>query len=131
MRRFLSYWLPPLSLMAAIFICSAQSDLPHVPAAWLDTVVKKSGHAAIYGLLAWLKLRLLRHYFEDRCSPGLLRWASLALTVAYALSDEYHQRFVPGRNGNLVDAGIDGIGASCAMLFNARQQMVRRSPPAL
>lgn len=135
MRRFLAYWLPPLALMTAIFICSAQPDLPHAPEPWLDLLVKKLGHAAVYGTLAWLKLRLLRHYFGDGCSPMLLCLASIVLTVAYALSDEYHQRFVPGRNGNLVDVGIDGVGACCAMLLDARlaarRQICRTSSPAL
>jgi VanZ family protein len=31
--------------------------------------------------------------------------------VAYAASDEFHQHFVAGRNGNLIDLAIDAIGA--------------------
>lgn len=127
LRRFLVYWLPPLAWMAAIFICSAQPDLPHAPEPLLDLLLKKTGHAAAYGILAWLKLRLLLHYFGDRHAPPFLRFASVALTTAYALSDEYHQRFVPGRNGNLADVGVDGLGACCAMLLNGWLTARRRT----
>jgi len=47
-----------------------------------------------------------------------LRLLSAGLAVAYALSDEYHQTFVPGRNGNLFDVMIDGVGACAAMLLH-------------
>ncbi len=28
----------------------------------------------------------------------------------YAITDEFHQTFVPGRNGNCIDVMIDGAG---------------------
>jgi VanZ family protein len=114
-RRILVYWLPPLVWMSVIFFLSAQPDLPHVPGPWLDTLLKKVGHAVAYGLLAWFYLRVLQQYLEGRRSPAMLRAVSAALAVVYAMSDEYHQTFVSGRNGNLLDVMIDGIGACVAM----------------
>lgn len=35
---------------------------------------------------------------------------SLLLVVLFALSDEWHQTFVPGREGTLRDVGFDTIG---------------------
>jgi len=113
-RRFLWYWLPPLAWMGLIFVLSAQPDLPHAPGPWLDTLLKKTGHVVVYGVLAWLYWRALCRYF----SAGIaLRIVTIGLTVTYALSDEYHQTSVPGRSGRLVDVAVDGVGACGAMLL--------------
>jgi VanZ family protein len=104
--------------MALIFVLSAQPDLPHAPGPWLDVLLKKTGHAVAYGVLAWLYWRALRQpAWEDR-APTALRVVSVGLAVAYGLSDEYHQTFVPGRTGRPVDVAIDGIGACGVMLLD-------------
>ena len=125
MRRFFWHWLPPLAWMALIFVLSAQPDLPHVEGRWLDVLLKKAGHAVVYGVLAWLYRRALRRHIPTGTA---LRAISIGLAVAYAMSDEYHQTFVPGRNGNLVDVAIDVVGACGAMLL-ARWQERRRALP--
>ncbi|HDQ71810.1 MAG TPA: hypothetical protein ENN19_06900 [Chloroflexi bacterium] len=112
------YWGPPLALMGLIFFLSAQPDLPGAPSPWLEILLKKGGHAAVYGVLAWLYWRALDHYLGDRCSPQAIRIASFLLALLYGISDEYHQTFVPGRNGNLVDIGIDSLGAGVAMVLH-------------
>ena len=38
--------------------------------------------------------------------------AALAIAVLYAVSDEFHQSFVEGRNGSPLDVGIDTVGAA-------------------
>lgn len=43
---------------------------------------------------------------------------NFALSYAYALSDEFHQTFVPGREGKLVDTFIDMIGISIGTLIS-------------
>jgi len=118
--RWLQYWLPPLAWMGVIYFLSAQPDLPQAPGPWLDLVLKKAGHAAAYGVLAWLYLRVLRHHSGKRGTPTALRVASIGLTMTYALSDEYHQTFVPGRNGNLLDVAVDGAGVCVAILLDWR-----------
>ena len=112
MRQFLWRWLPPLAWMGLIYYLSAQPDLPHAPDPSLDTVLKKTAHALVYGMLAWLYLRALSPRVRDRT---ILRLLAVGLAVAYALSDEYHQTFVPGRNGRVLDVVVDGVGAYGAM----------------
>ena len=57
---------------------------------------------------------------KDFKKTGIL---SFLFSVIYALSDEFHQTFVPGRDGNIVDVLIDGSGAftgiilSCMLYF--------------
>lgn len=104
--------------MGLIFILSAQPTLPRAPEPWLDALVKKSGHAVAYGVLAWLYLRALQ---GDGLASGGLRFLSLALAVAYAFTDEFHQAFVPGRHPSPVDILIDGMGAALAMALERRR----------
>jgi VanZ family protein len=131
MRRSLSRWLPLLAWMGLIFVLSAQPDLPQAPGPWLDTLLKKTGHAGAYGVLAWLYQRALRARFRGSTA---LRVVSVGLAVVYGLSDEYHQTFVPGRNGRLSDVAVDGVGACGAMLLDwwleRRRALPRQMPGA-
>ncbi len=108
MKRRALWGLLALAWMGVIFWLSAQPDLPHAPEPWLDTVVKKTGHAVLYGVLAWLYLRALQ---GDGPPSGRTRLLALGLAVLYAVTDEVHQSFVPGRRPSLWDVVIDGVGA--------------------
>jgi VanZ family protein len=112
--------------MGMIFFLSAQPDLPHAPGPWLDTLIKKGGHATVFGVLAWLFVRALR---GSGAVSDRLRLLSLGLAVAYACSDEIHQALVPGRHPSLVDVLIDGLGATGAMLLHRWWQASRALAP--
>lgn len=101
--------------MGVIFFFSAQPSLPHAPGPWFDLILKKLSHAFAYGILAWLYIRALRNGGSNATA---LRVVSAGLALAYALSDEYHQSFVPGRNASLTDVAVDGIGAGGVMLLD-------------
>jgi VanZ family protein len=120
--------------MGLIFFFSAQPDLPHAPGPWLDVLLKKIGHATAYGVLAWLYLRALRQRSTQGRAQVAVRFVSIGLAVIYALSDEYHQTLVSGRDGNLLDVAIDGAGACAAMLLDwrlaRRRALARRTPVA-
>lgn len=132
MKQLLWRWLPPLVWMGLIFLLSAQADLPRAYDPRLDTLLKKIGHALAYGILAWLYLRALREHLHYATTS---RAASFGLVVIYALSDEYHQTFVSGRNGTLMDVAVDGAGACGAMLLDwwlqRRKALSRRAPDAV
>jgi VanZ family protein len=108
-KKMLLPWLPAVLMMTIIFGFSSipSSEMPNFGAE--DLVVKKGGHVLGYGLLAlayWAGLR-----FEKR-----RWWLALLFAVIYAVSDEYHQSFVPGRSPSWVDAlVIDGSGAAIAL----------------
>ena len=114
MNSLLRYWLPPVLWMGLIFIVSAQPTLPHHPDDLFDTILKKAAHMMEYGTLAFLLWRAL-----SRGRGALSRSAlvtAFVVSVLYAASDEYHQTFVPGRNGTPVDVGIDAVGVLVALL---------------
>ena len=100
---------PALAWAAAIFVLSAQPDLPRAPSSLLDLLLKKGAHLAAYAILAALLHRALGPTFRWGERPHYaLAWG---LTVLYAASDELHQSFVPGRTATGLDIAIDGTGA--------------------
>src|SRR5215208_7837729 len=91
-------WLPPLALMAVIFALSAQPDL-NSGLGTIDLIGRKIVHMSEYALLCFLWWRALRSVAPQGRAVAL----AFALTVAYACTDELHQRFVDGRHGTPVD----------------------------
>ena len=119
----LKRWGPVILWMTLIFVVSAQPTLPAVEDRLLDLVIKKGGHMAAYGILAWLIWRAVKPVSGKRWLAALV-WL---MAVLYAGSDELHQLFVPGRHGSLVDVMIDGLGALIAVIvlwrFASRRRM--------
>jgi VanZ family protein len=54
---------------------------------------------------------------------------AMAISLAYAISDEYHQTHVDTRHGSPVDVGVDAIGIALAALVitRARPQLSPKS----
>jgi VanZ family protein len=98
-------WLPALLMMFVIFLFSAQpsSDLPIFD--WADRLVKKGGHMVGYALLAFAYWRGLQ-FKQERW------WLAWRLVILYAVTDEFHQSFVPGRSPSVWDVLVyDNLGA--------------------
>lgn len=72
----------------------------------LETLVRKAAHMAEYAVLFCLYRHALRLSGVKRA--GII---ALALSVGYAVTDEIHQAFVPGRGPSPIDVMIDGCGA--------------------
>lgn len=106
-------WVPVVAWAALIFALSSVPDLGTGLGGW-DLVLRKIAHAAEFAVLGFLLVR----------ATGA-EWASLALGIAYAISDEAHQHFVPGRLGSPLDVAIDAIGVAVGVLL-ARRYHLRR-----
>jgi len=104
-------YAPALALMGVIFWLSSQSSLPQVGND-LGVILSKVAHMTEFGLLWALWLRALPG------TPPQAALRALAITLAYAVSDEYHQSFVPGRHSSAFDVAIDaaGVGVAAAVL---------------
>jgi VanZ family protein len=100
--------------MGVIFILSAQPTLPHHPDTLFDFILKKAAHMIEYGILSFLLSRALSQGQGTLSRSALV--TAFVVSVLYAASDEYHQTFVLGRNGNLVDVGFDTVGSLVALL---------------
>lgn len=74
------------------------------------TVIRKGAHFTEYAVLAVLIANAVRS-----CSvSAAFRWLiPIAASALYAVSDEIHQYFVPGRACRFLDVCIDTAGAAC------------------
>jgi VanZ family protein len=113
-------WIPAMIIMAIIFGFSSipSTEMP-IFGGW-DPVFKKGAHMLGYGLLAmayWYALHFTKRYW----------WLIFILVILYAVSDEYHQSFVPGRHPSWVDVFFyDGGGAALMMfVFSITQKKIR------
>ena len=70
--------------------------------AMMHMLIRKAAHFTEYGVLFWL---LARGPLRGRAA------VALAICVIYALLDEGHQMFVPGRTASLYDVALDSTGA--------------------
>lgn len=103
--RILSTWGPAIGMMTIIFLVSGMSS-PPTPTALPDV----GAHAMAYALLG---ASFLRGVADARWEQVTARTTTVAvlLTVAYGLSDEFHQSFVPGRTSEVSDLVADACGA--------------------
>ena len=98
-------WLPVVGWAALIFALSSVPDLGTGLGGW-DLALRKIAHALEYAVLGALLVRATAR-------AGL----AFALGAAYALSDEVHQAFVPGRVGSPLDFVIDAIGVAVGIVL--------------
>lgn len=110
MKRLLSLWVPVFAWCAVIYAFSATPDLSSGLS--YDFPLRKAGHMAVFAILWALARRPL--------GDG---WG-FVFSVFYAMADEYHQTFVPGRHGAWTDVLIDGAGALLALTFARRRAIL-------
>ena len=119
-REVLSLWGPVIVYMAGIFFGSAMPN-PPVP----SNVPDVSLHEAAYFGLTLLLIRAL----SKGAWAGVTRATLVAawlIAVAYGVSDEFHQSFVPNRHAELRDLGADAIGAFAATIVAGAWGIIRR-----
>ena len=118
-------WGPAVAIMSLIFIASAipGSELPKFEL--LDVLIKKGGHMIGYALLAVSFMHALN---DDQSIKPIRFVVAFCLTALYAVSDEWHQGFTPGRTLSLLDVIIDGIGGliGLALWYLIRTYVVAR-----
>jgi VanZ family protein len=116
--RRLDLWAPPLLLMGAIYVLSAQPSLDS-GLGLLDLIGRKALHFAEYALLCFLWWRV----FSYGLPPRRAILFALLVASAYAATDELHQTTVEGRHGTVLDWAIDTAGAAAAAYaLRARQR---------
>ena len=94
--------------------------------------VRKGAHMCEYALLCWSAALPMLVY---RVPHRFRRLGAPLFCVMVAISDEFHQSFVPGRTAALRDVGIDMLGALLAFgllelglsLWTRHKKRTRRS----
>jgi len=129
LRSALNVWMAPLLWGAIIFLLSTSAFTAANTAHFIDPVIRwlfpfisrpgvevthalirKCAHFSEYGVLFWL---LIRGPMAER------PYRALAICVMYAMLDEWHQYFVPGRTASLYDVALDSSGAMFSRYLRA------------
>ncbi len=103
-----------IAYAAAIFLMSQQSELPGGPSGWRIENIDKLQHAILYLGFGLLVFASSSHIFSVMGSQVL---TGFNVGISYAILDELHQSFVPGRNPALGDLAADIIGISLAFII--------------
>ena len=93
--------------------------------------VRKAAHFTEYLVLAVLSnLAVMQSGKEIKVTP-LTVGISFAISALYAVTDEIHQLFVPGRAGAVTDVLIDAAGVlcGCIVFLTIRSFIIKRKKP--
>lgn len=149
--------LPALIWCAIIFIGSTDLLSSNNTSRWIDPIIRwfdpgisnldldrvmhiirKGGHVTEYAILAILLWRAIPKETTSKIgSPW--RWPDAAIAQGacafFAMSDEYHQSFIPTRTAAVKDVLIDATGAAIGLalvwaLCHARKKRPQPAPAA-
>ena len=124
LARRVATWGPAILYLAIIYYVSAQPQV-----GWAAPYPDKLLHVSEYLVLSILLARALNNGIRRPVPTArlLLAWG---LCAGYAVSDEIHQIFVPGRSPDPRDALGDACGAALGLLMlqAAQRAWLRRRP---
>lgn len=109
-RRFAT-WGPAILYLGLIYYVSAQPQI-----GWAAPYPDKLLHVSEYLVLAVLLARALNNGIR-RPVPSARLLLAWGLCAGYAVTDEIHQIFVPGRSPDARDALADACGAALGLLM--------------
>ena len=79
-----------------------------------ESIVRKMAHFSIYTVVGFLLMGLLSTYkLKDKWRIIM----TIVIGILYAISDEFHQSFSPGRSPKITDVYIDTLGIIIGALF--------------
>ena len=86
----------------------------------MEHPLRKAAHMTEYAILAWAGLVVCiafekKDFFPVKNSIPTFGY-SWTIVVFYSVTDEIHQFFIPGRNGNVLDVCIDAAGGFLGLL---------------
>lgn len=80
----------------------------------IEKIIRKIAHFSIYAMVGFLLMGLLSTYKLKN------KWRiviTILIGILYAISDEFHQSFSPGRTPKITDIYIDTLGIIFGMLI--------------
>ena len=106
---FLRWWGPLLAYMLVIFLVSSASR-----PALLQYAPDYMWHFVGYFVMGLLAIRAFARGLEYPAG-GKAALFGVMLALVYAMSDEWHQSFVPGRVASFQDITADAMGIAAAL----------------
>ncbi len=107
MNKKIINWLLVIIWAGFIFFLSHQPELKSGLSHQWDFILRKIAHVTEYAVLTFFLIRALAQY---QLSKKKILIMSFVFALLYALSDEYHQSFILGRQATLRDVLIDSLG---------------------
>ena len=86
----------------------------------LEFILRKLAHISFFGLLALL----IYWNFKKSSLQYLKAWFFLA---CFAFLDELHQAFIIGRDGRIIDVGIDSFGGALFLFLLYKYKKISNS----
>ena len=80
----------------------------------IEHIIRKLAHFSLYTIVGILTMSLMSTYNIKKSNRICL---SFAIGLLYAVSDEIHQSFIPGRGPAVGDVLIDSCGVICGILI--------------
>ncbi len=94
----------------------------------IHLILRKLGHVTEYAVLATLLWRALRGTFSvlSRTTIGV---CTFVVAACFAMTDEFHQSFVPSRTATVHDVFIDCVGIALAITLCVMFSRMRSLAP--
>ena len=89
----------------------------------INAPMRKVMHASVYFVLAFFFMILL-NIISNHQYYIITLIIALILCAGFALTDEFHQTFVAGRTGQILDVIIDSLGATVGIIFYSTYHIV-------
>lgn len=114
-KEFFKYHFPVIAYLIIIFIFSSipGDNLPDLSYTISDKII----HALIYFFAFLLFYISLSHTKSDSFFHKNAILFSIIFATIYALSDEFHQSFVPNRDADIFDFLADFAGVLVGFIF--------------
>jgi len=106
-KKLAKWWLPVIVWMIVIFIGSSIGNVPRVGGKTTDGIVHRAAHILEFAILGAL---LLRATSKDKPVTKREVIVTLIVVALYGASDEFHQRFTPGRSSEGLSVLFDVAG---------------------
>lgn len=81
----------------------------------IEHIIRKLAHFSLYAVIGFLLMSLMSTYNLKQKNRILV---SCSVGLLYAISDEIHQAFIPGRGPQIADVGIDFSGVVVGILIS-------------
>jgi len=136
MKSFLKYWLPLFIWLGVIFVGSTEvmsaeqtsrfvvpflrwlkPDISIETVVFIHFLIRKLGHLTEYAILAMLFWRGVYRGMNLRMKISILFLLAWLAAAIFAVTDEFHQSFVPSRTASPIDVMIDICGAMIGLII--------------
>ncbi len=113
-RNMLTYHVPVILYAGAVIAVSSVPNLKTPSVRFF--AVDKLAHFIEYAMFGFLTFRSFSR-LKEGIGVNLALLLSILFLSIFAVVDEYHQRFIPGRQADVADVATDLLGSVLVIVF--------------